>query len=117
MASVLVVEDDFALADMIAEFLGLLGYSVHIAPNVRSALNLLVKYNYAFLIVDGQLPDKDGPWLVKKVKSHQPHLPIIGISGKGYFQAFSQAGAEAYLPKPFTLHQLKQKITILLPLL
>ncbi|MCD6319667.1 MAG: response regulator [Candidatus Desulfofervidaceae bacterium] len=115
MPKVLLVEDNSSVAEIVTEFLKLLGYSTHVAYNASSALNFLMKHNYTLLIVDGQLPDKEGPWLVKEVKRKYPHLPIIGISGNCYLDAFSRAGAEAYLAKPFTFHQLKEKVTALIP--
>lgn len=111
------VEDDCTVAEVVVEFLARVGYSTHVAHDTDTALNFLNQYSYKLLIVDGQLPGKEGPWLVKKVKREHPHLPVLGISGNGYGQSFYLAGAEAFLPKPFTFQQLKRKISSLLPLL
>jgi len=115
MPKILLVEDNEEVADVIAQFLHILGYSVDTAFNVDMALELLIKNRYDFIITDRNLPGKkDGLWLIQRIKKTHPSLPILGISGYGEYQLFLSAGADAFLLKPFTFRQLKEKIDILL---
>ncbi len=107
---VLVVEDIPKVADVLSEFLKIMGFCPQTAFNAQSALKKLQKNKFAFLVIDGNLPDKDGPSLVKEIKRTYLHIPILGISSNFYSQAFLKAGANAFLLKPFTFAEFKQRI-------
>ncbi|MDL1957356.1 MAG: response regulator [Candidatus Desulfofervidus auxilii] len=114
MLRILLVEDDKDVAEVISQFLYMLGYFVDIAFSAEMALKLFNKNQYNLIITDGNLPGKDGLWLIQKIKKDSPFLPILGISGYGEIQIFLSAGADAFLSKPFTFQQLKEKIDFLL---
>jgi DNA-binding response OmpR family regulator len=106
----LVVEDIPAVAEVISEFLKIIGFLPQIAFSAKSALKKLQENKFDFLVIDGDLPDKDGPSLVKEIKRTYLHIPILGISSNFYSQAFLEAGANAFLLKPFTFAEFKQVV-------
>jgi len=108
MFKVLVVEDKKAVSEIIVEFLKILGFEADVTPTASKALEFFSHNHYYLAIIDGELPDKYGPWLVREIRKKSPYLPTIGISGSNYKQAFLQAGANAYLAKPFTFEELRK---------
>jgi len=116
MSTGLLVEDNKEVAKLISDFLSILGYSVDTAFNINMALELFNKNRYDFVITDENLPDREGSYLVKQIKKKSPCLPILGISGNQneQAQALLSAGVDAFLTKPFTFQEFREKINALL---
>lgn len=107
-ARILVVEDDLAIRETIAELLQDEGYSVSCASNGAEALDRLASGDAPNLIVlDLMMPVMDG-WAFRSVQRDDPRLsaiPVLVLSaGHGVdSRAVAGLGAEAFLPKPFDL--------------
>jgi len=108
MFKVLIVEDRKAVRDIIVEFLKILGFEVDATFSGEKAWDFFCQNDYSLAIIDGELPDIEGPELVKRMKKQSPSLLTIGISGLNYKTAFLKAGADAYLAKPFTFEELRE---------
>ncbi len=103
--TVLVVEDDPALREVISETLQLAKYHVETAQNGKEALQRLEENNeIALLISDIQMQPIDGHELLKLTKLRSPELPVILMTAYGTIEKAVQAmheGANDYLVKPF----------------
>ena len=103
--TVLVVEDDPSLREVISETLQLAEYRVESAENGQQALERLESNrNIALLISDVQMQPIDGHELLKSAKSRYPDLPVILMTAYGTIEKAVQAmheGANDYLVKPF----------------
>lgn len=103
--TVLVVEDDPALCEVICETLRLANYHVETAENGQQALECLENNSdIAMLISDVQMQPVDGYALLRSAKSRYPHLPVILMTAYGTIEKAVQAmheGANDYLVKPF----------------
>ena len=103
--TVLVVEDDPALREVINETLQLAKYHVETAQNGKEALQRLEENKeIALLISDVQMQPVDGHELLKLAKSRSPELPVILMTAYGTIEKAVQAmheGANDYLVKPF----------------
>ena len=90
------------------------GYEVIGAENGGAAVKLLDEHdqdNIDLLITDVMMPDMDGPTLAKHMREHNSKLKIIFISGYTEDRLKDHMGENIYfLPKPFTLKQLAQKV-------
>jgi two-component system response regulator FlrC len=103
--TILVVEDDPALREVIRETLQLANYRVDTAENGQEALRLVdLNPDIVLLLSDVQMQPMDGYALLKAVKSCHPHIPVVLMTAYGTIKKAVQAmhdGANDYLVKPF----------------
>ena len=104
-ATVLVVENDPELCEVLSETLQLEKYHVLTAANGEDALSCLEKNRkISLLISDVQMQPMDGGELLKLTKARFPELPVILMTAYGTIEKAVQAmhdGANDYLVKPF----------------
>ncbi len=104
--TVLIIEDDETIRELLQDFLALYGFDPYSADNCFSALDLLEKTRFDIIITDYWMPGMDGLQLVRRIRPGHPQVFIVGISGNCSRNDFLQAGANAFLPKPFRLQDL-----------
>jgi two-component system, cell cycle sensor histidine kinase and response regulator CckA len=109
--TILLVEDEEGLRALNARGLASRGYTVLEAGNGIEAIDVLEKSNRTvdLVISDVVMPEMDGPTLARELRSRNPNLKIIFVSGyaEDVFQKhLPEPGQFAFLPKPFTLKQL-----------
>ena len=108
--NVLLVDDDQSLRNMLSFVLGKEGYEVEEAQSGSEALKKLKGRKYDLVISDIRMPDLNGIELLKKIKTHDPELPVIMITAYAATHDAIEAmkiGAEDYIMKPFNLEELK----------
>jgi two-component system response regulator FlrC len=105
---VLVVEDDPALREALADTLEMAGYSAIAAADAEQALSWLdkgeVESSPGLVLTDVQMPGMDGHALLRALKARRPEVPVILMTAYGQIDRAVQAmrdGASDYLPKPF----------------
>ena len=112
--TVLVVEDDPALREVISETLRLAGYQVETADNGEQALQRLDSNgDIALLLSDVQMQPVDGYALLRSVKSRDPEMPVVLMTAYGTIEKAVQAmhaGANDYLVKPFEADALVEMV-------
>jgi CheY-like chemotaxis protein len=114
--SILLVEDDEVLCDVVRRNLEARGYRVSVANDVQGALAHLRSQEYDLIVLDINLPDQTGWDVLRVAKSEgriHPHegdggkLPVVVLSAvrvsPGRLAEFRPL---AYLPKPFPLEAL-----------
>jgi len=107
--SVLVVDDEADLRELLSLTLGRLGLDVDTADSVGAARDLLARGRYALCLTDMRLPDGTGIELVTEVAA-RGDTPIAVITAYGSAEnavAALKAGAFDYLAKPVELDQLR----------
>lgn len=106
MASVLVIEDDRNIRELIQAALTRFGHRVETAGDGREGLRTFDAGAFDIVITDFLLPDVDGAAVVSHIRrSHSGrHMPAIGISGTPWLM--QDAGFDLVLAKPFPLRQL-----------
>ncbi len=110
---VLIVEDEKLLAKEIESFLLQSYYLCDIALNVKEALEKCDNNSYDFLLLDLGLPDKDGFYLLAEIKKEMPEIAIVILTARGNVEDRIKGldmGADDYLPKPFSLHELAARM-------
>ncbi len=111
--SILIVEDEEAMALGLKDFFLFSNFNVHLATDCKSALELFSSKNISIIILDLMLPDCDGLDLCKKLKAIRPGIPIIILTAKGreidVIRGF-EAGADDYVKKPFSLNELLARV-------
>src|SRR5438874_32077 len=109
--TILLVEDEDGLRSLNARGLRSRGYTVLEAGNGIEAIRVLESHggDVDLVVSDVVMPEMDGPTLLKELRSRNPNLKIILVSGYAE-DAFEKSLPEnqqfAFLPKPFTLSQL-----------
>jgi two-component system cell cycle sensor histidine kinase/response regulator CckA len=113
-ARILLVEDEDAVRTFSTRALTNKGYKVLGAESGEAALALLEKEDIAgidLLITDVMMPGIDGPSMARKIRETSPDLKIIFISGYTEDKLKDSMGKNIFfLPKPFTLKQLAEKV-------
>ncbi len=109
--TILLVEDEEGLRQLNARGLASRGYTVLEAGNGVEAIEVLERSDKEIDLVvsDVVMPEMDGPTLLRELRTRNPELKIIFVSGyaEDAFQKHLPAdGQFAFLPKPFTLKQL-----------
>src|SRR5690554_5468437 len=116
-ATIMLVEDDPSLGQLLAEELELDGYAVVRAATVQEARRLLQAQRPALIVSDLRLPDGDGMQVLAFQQAEHPGIPFIVITAFGTVdQAVEalQAGADDFLTKPLSTDHLRLKIRRLL---
>src|SRR5512137_2045277 len=108
LPTVLVVDDEADLRELLSLTLGRLGLDVDTAESIGSARDLLGRNRYSLCLTDMRLPDGTGIELVREVAA-RGDTPIAVITAYGSAEnavAALKAGAFDYLAKPVDLDQL-----------
>lgn len=110
---ILVVEDEFSLADIIATKLKKIKYSVDIALNGESGLDDALSDIYDLIILDVMLPNINGIEILKEIKKNNIKAKIIMLTAKSSLDdklLGFEYGANDYLTKPFHIEELIARV-------
>lgn len=114
--TVLVIEDDKMIQNLMSTTLEISNYAYQIAPNAEQGILKAASYNPDVIILDLGLPDMDGIEVIKKVRSFS-NIPIIVVSARIDNEdkiSALDAGADDYLTKPFNTEELLARIRVAL---
>lgn len=106
MKSILLVDDDENLLDMLKEYLETRGYLCFTATNGEDALKTLNTNYIGLAIIDVRMPRMSGLKLLSTIKSVMRDFPVILMTGFELSQkeiATMQYKADAYVTKPFSM--------------
>ncbi|MFO1322355.1 MAG: response regulator transcription factor [Burkholderiales bacterium] len=117
MASrLLMIEDDAALAAMVAEYLSRSGYETTVAATARDGLARVARETFAAVLLDVMLPDGDGFDVCREIRARHD-VPILMLTARGDPAdriVGLELGADDYLPKPFEPRELLARIKAIL---
>lgn len=103
-STILVVEDDQALAEALQDTLETAGYNVIVAEHGRKALSELESNSVNLIVSDINMPQMSGDVLLKRVKILYPDIPVMLMTAYGTIEQAVDAmrdGAVDYMVKPF----------------
>jgi len=118
--SILVVDDNVALCGIVCEILEVQGYMTTRALSADEAMGIIKTTTPNLILTDLMMPDVSGMTLISRLRL-EPSLssvPIIVLSAKAAKEdrdAAHLAGANAFLVKPFSNHELRELINRFLP--
>jgi signal transduction histidine kinase len=110
---ILVVEDETAVAEILADVIRLEGHAVEIVENGRRALEKLQHERYDLIISDLRMPELDGPGLWHEVQRRHPELAhrfvfVTGDSLRSETREFVEHVPLPTLSKPFLLGEVRK---------
>ncbi len=114
--SILLVEDDRRLAEMVSEYLGEAGFSVSVAGDGRTGLARLAAEPCDALVLDLMLPDMDGLEVCRQLRAFSD-VPVLMLTARGDAMdrvVGLEIGADDYLPKPFEPRELLARLRAIL---
>jgi len=109
----LIVEDNFQLADDLSRFLSEHGFIVEIAETLESARGKIELYDYELIILDIGLPDGSGLEIIKQLKNKKSDAGILIVTAKNAIEdkvKGLELGADDYITKPFHKAELNARI-------
>ncbi|NLX18351.1 MAG: response regulator [Desulfobulbus sp.] len=110
---VLLIDDEQDFLEVMAERMQNRDIDVTTATSAKNGLDLALQENFDAIILDLQMPEMDGMEALKKLKSIDPDLQIILLTGHGTVEKGVQAmklGAADFLEKPADMQELTEKI-------
>lgn len=114
---VLIVEDEKKLLKLLEEGLNLLGYVTDTASDGEEALDLSYVENYDIIILDINLPKKDGFEVLRDIRQFNREVNIIMLTARSDIDDRVRGldcGANDYMTKPFDLKELDARMRSLL---
>jgi len=114
---ILIIEDEKALSESIADYLSVHEYSCETAENYHSALQK-IEYNlYDCILLDITLPGGDGLKILEQIKEDKRKDGVLIISAKNSLDdkiTGLNLGADDYLSKPFHLSELNARVAAII---
>ena len=110
---ILVIEDDQSMRWVLEKSLSREGYKVTSAPDGRSGISAAMEVAPDLVILDILMPDVDGLTVLRKLKESSPKLPVLIITAQNIMTHAVEAmrrGAYDYLPKPFDIKVLLERV-------
>ncbi|MBX9768727.1 MAG: response regulator transcription factor [Bdellovibrionales bacterium] len=116
MASVLLIDDDIKLADLLKQYLS--GFDLHLtsAPHPTQGLRILRESNFDVVILDLMMPDMDGFEVCKRIRAFSS-IPILMLTARGETTdkvLGLELGVDDYLAKPFDSRELVARLKALI---
>ena len=110
--TVLIVDDEQAMRELVSRWLVPGGYSVLQAADAESALRLLESHPVTVALCDRSMPGRDGDWLVGQIRERFPAVAIILATADDAVPAriSLRDGVIGYLVKPFVKDLLESAV-------
>ncbi|MDD2818588.1 MAG: response regulator transcription factor [Candidatus Nanopelagicales bacterium] len=116
-ATILIVDDEPGVRELLSDALGMSGYRTLSAPDGVEALNILLKQPVDLMLIDINMPKMDGFELLERHRKDGHQTPAIMLSARGDRNDITtglKIGADDYVTKPFGLEELVLRVAAVL---
>ena len=121
MATILVVDDEAPVRNLLSDVLEKEGYSVFTAETGVEASTIYNANQIDLIITDLVMPEKGGIDLIMELKKQDPNIKVIAISGGGgitgrfdYLPIAKLVGATEIIAKPFQVTEIRSQVAKML---
>ncbi len=114
---ILIVEDEVKIAQALRRSLESQHYTVDLAHEGETGLQMALEDGYDLLVLDVMLPKRDGVSICRAVRAEELQTPILMLTAKGLVEdkvAALDSGADDYLVKPFSLEEFFSRVRALM---
>jgi two-component system, OmpR family, phosphate regulon response regulator OmpR len=114
---ILVVDDDPALRQLLADYLNKHGFDTLLAPDARNLDALIQRFTPALLVLDRMMPGGDGAEALRTLRAQGEDIPVILLTARDESVDHIiglEAGADDYVGKPFDPRELLARIQAVL---
>lgn len=103
VSSVLIVDDEPPIRDLLVRWLASAGYDTREAPDADTALDLVIGNPPDVVLCDVQMPGRDGLWLVERIRERLPNVAVVLATAVRTVPPVMslREGVVEYLVKPF----------------
>ncbi len=111
--SILVVDDELLIRDLLYDFFSGHGWQIAVAENGEKALEIMRARKIDVVLTDIKMPEMDGLALASRLRDSHPEVPVVLMTGFPSVEsavAALRAKAEDYIIKPFNINQLYKLI-------
>ena len=115
--NILIIEDEYSLADAVAETLKSENFNVCIKTNGEDGEDEALTENYDLILLDVMLPKKNGFDILRYLRQEKVKTPIIMLTAKSEMDDKLNGlehGADDYITKPFSMRELMARIKAVL---
>jgi putative nucleotidyltransferase with HDIG domain len=112
--SVLVVDDEFGVRDVMRRWLQAIGFSVKTAASAEHALEVMEERPAGVALCDIRMPGQDGLWLADRLRQEYPDTAVIMATGLDDVDPAVESlrhGVVDYLTKPFGRDRLREAVS------
>ena len=116
-ATLLVVEDETNIRELLTTSLRFAGFAVHAAPDGRTALQLAGEHDIDLAVLDIMLPDIDGFQITRTLRDSGQDMPILFLTARDSLDDKVKGltvGGDDYVTKPFRLEEVVARIRAVL---
>ncbi|WP_109474035.1 response regulator transcription factor [Ornithinimicrobium cavernae] len=116
-ATLLVVEDETNIRELLTTSLKFAGFEVHAAPDGNTAMRLAEEHDIDLAVMDVMLPDMDGFTVTRKLRDHGRDVPVLFLTARDSLDDKLKGltvGGDDYVTKPFSLEEVVARIRAVL---
>jgi len=117
VTTILIIDDEPGVRDLLQDALGNAGYDVECATNGADGLDQLRRRSADLCIVDVNMPTMNGYEFLKKLRAHDLKTPVLMLTArdaKDDVERGLREGADDYVRKPFSLEELLLRVAAIL---
>lgn len=117
MTTILIIDDEPGVRDLLEDALGNAGYQVQCATNGADGLDQLRRRSADLCIVDINMPTMNGFEFLEKLREHDTKTPVLMLTARDSgddVERGLRVGADDYVRKPFNLEELLLRVAAIL---
>jgi two-component system, OmpR family, copper resistance phosphate regulon response regulator CusR len=110
---ILIAEDEPRIASFLEKGLRARAYATTVCTTAAETLETALSGEFDLLILDLGLPDRDGTHVLRELRQHDRHLPVVVLTARDTLDdtvSALEGGADDYVTKPFRFEELVARI-------